>query len=49
MKELSFEQALKKRISYLKGLRVDQLKALFDTVHLTPGTEDLISALHFMG
>ena len=28
---------------------MDQLKALFDTVHLTPGTEDLISALHFMG
>lgn len=47
--EMDFEQALKKRISYLRGLRLDQLKTLFDTVHLTPGTEDLISTLHLMG
>jgi len=47
--ELDFNQAIMQRIRLLKGLRVKQLEPLFKTVHLTPGAEDLISTLHFMG
>ena len=47
--EMDFEQAIKERIRLLKGLTVAQLDPLFKSVHLTPGAEELISTLHFMG
>ncbi len=46
---LDFQDSIRKRVSLLKGLTVDQLKSLTKSIHLTPGTEDLISTLHFMG
>lgn len=47
--ELDFKQAIKERVRLLKGLTVEQLKLLSKTIRLTPGTEELISTLHFMG
>jgi phosphoserine phosphatase len=47
--EIDFEKALRQRVKLLKGLTVDQLEKLTQTIHLTPGAEELISALHFMG
>jgi phosphoserine phosphatase len=47
--ELDFKDAVRKRVSLLKGLTVDQLESLTKSIHLTAGTEDLISTLHFMG
>ncbi len=47
--EIDFIQAIKERIRLLKGLTRVQLESIFDSVHLTPGAEDLIATLHFMG
>ena len=47
--EIDFVQAVKERIRLLKGLTKAQLESIFDSVHLTPGAEDLIATLHFMG
>ena len=47
--QLDFKQAIKERVRLLKGLTVEQLKLLSKTIRLTPGTEELISTLHFMG
>ena len=47
--EMSYTEAVKKRVSLLKGLTVDQLEILSRGIHLTPGAEELISALHRMG
>ena len=47
--ELDFKQAVRKRVGLLKGLKVDQLEKLIDTIHLTIGVEELIGTLHSMG
>jgi phosphoserine phosphatase len=47
--EMSYTEAVKKRVSLLKGLTVDQLEILSRGIHLTPGAEELISTLHRMG
>ena len=47
--ELDFEQALKERVSLLKGVTTEQLDMLSGALNLTPGAEELISTLHFMG
>jgi len=47
--KIDFEKALRQRVKLLKGLTVDQLEKLTQTIHLTPGAEELISALRFMG
>lgn len=47
--ELDFQQAVRLRVRLLKGLKVEQLELLSRSVHLTPGTEELISTLHSMG
>lgn len=47
--ELDFEQALKERVSLLKGLTAEQLERLSGTINLTAGAEELIATLHFMG
>ena len=47
--ELDFEQALKERVSLLEGVTTEQLELLSGAINLTPGAEELISTLHFMG
>jgi phosphoserine phosphatase len=47
--ELDFKQAVKERVRLLKGLPAEQLELLSKTIRLTPGAEELISMLHFMG
>jgi len=47
--EIDFDQSIKKRVNLLKGLTTDQLEKLTHTIHLTPGAQELISALRFMG
>ena len=47
--EMSYTEAVKKRVSLLKGLTVKQLEILSKGIHLTPGAEELISTLHRMG
>ena len=47
--EMSFTEAVKKRVSLLKGLTVEQLEILSRGIHLTPGAEELIATLHRMG
>lgn len=47
--ELDFQEAVRMRVRLLKGLKVEQLQMLTESVNLTPGTEELISTLHSMG
>jgi phosphoserine phosphatase len=47
--EIDFNNAIHARVRLLKGLTIEQLELLTKTIKLTPGTEDLISTLHFMG
>ena len=47
--ELDFEEALKERVSLLKGLKAEQLERLSGAINLTAGAEELIATLHFMG
>ena len=47
--EIDFIQAIQERIRLLKGITEIQLESIFDSVHFTPGAEDLIATLHFMG
>jgi phosphoserine phosphatase len=47
--EMSYTEAVKKRVGLLKGLTVEQLEILSKGIHLTPGAEELISTLHRMG
>lgn len=47
--EMSYTEAVKKRVSLLKGLTVKQLEILTKGIHLTPGAEELIATLHRMG
>lgn len=47
--EIDFNQAIQERVALLKGLTVRQLEMLTKSIELTEGTEELISALHFMG
>lgn len=47
--EMNYTEAVKKRVSLLKGLTVEQLEILTKGIHLTPGAEELIATLHRMG
>jgi len=47
--EIDYKQSLRDRARLLKGLPVCKLKSIIKTINLTPGAEELISALHFMG
>ncbi len=47
--EMSYTEAVKKRVRLLKGLTVEQLEILTRGIHLTPGAEELIATLHRMG
>jgi phosphoserine phosphatase len=46
---LNFNEAIRRRVKLLKGLTVDKLELLARSISLTPGTEELISALRTMG
>ena len=47
--EIDFKEAVRRRVSMLKGLTTEQLEMLTQTITLTPGAEELISMLHSMG
>ena len=47
--EMGYTEAVKKRVSLLKGLTVEQLEILSKGIHLTPGAEELIATLNRMG
>lgn len=47
--EISYVESVKKRVKLLRGLTADQLELLTQSIHLTPGAEELISTLHHMG
>lgn len=46
---IDFEQALKSRVKLLKGLSADKINDLIQSINLTPGAEELISTLRYMG
>jgi len=47
--EMDFNDAIIERIQLLKWMTKKQLESIFDSLYLTPGAEDLIATLHFMG
>jgi phosphoserine phosphatase len=47
--EIDFKDAIRQRVSLLKGLSVRQLEKLTQSVKLTVGAEELIATLHSMG
>lgn len=47
--EMDFESALLKRVKLLKGLSVESLHQLSDSLPLTPGAESLVNILRYMG
>ncbi|OQY13218.1 MAG: phosphoserine phosphatase SerB [Desulfobacteraceae bacterium 4572_187] len=46
---MDFQESLKERVKLLRGLPVEKLELLINTIKLTPGAEELISTLRFMG
>ena len=46
---LDFNEAIRRRVKLLRGLPVNKLELLARSISLTPGTEELISALRTMG
>jgi phosphoserine phosphatase len=47
--EVDFTEALKNRVSLLKGLPVAELEKLADRIPITPGAEDLVRILKYLG
>jgi len=47
--DIDFQESLRERVKLLKGLPVEKLELLINTIKLTPGAEELISTLRFMG
>jgi len=46
---MDFQESLRERVKLLKGLPAEKLELLINTIKLTPGAEELISSLRFMG
>ncbi|MBW1822836.1 MAG: ACT domain-containing protein, partial [Deltaproteobacteria bacterium] len=46
--DIDFQEALRERVKLLKGMPVEKLELLINTIKLTPGAEELISTLRFM-
>ncbi len=44
--EITFEEALGKRLNFLKGLHINNLDKVFKESHITDGAEELIESLH---
>jgi phosphoserine phosphatase len=47
--EIEFKQALKERVGLLKGLPVEVLDSIVNNLDVTPGAEELITALKSLG
>lgn len=47
--EIDFSESLRKRVSFLKGVKVKSLESIAKTFKLTKGSEELIAALKEMG
>jgi phosphoserine phosphatase len=47
--EIGFKESLRERVGHLKGLPVEALDSIVNTLKLTPGTRELISTLKEMG
>jgi phosphoserine phosphatase len=47
--EIDFSESLRKRVSFLKGLKVRSLESIAQTFKFTKGSEELIAALKEMG
>lgn len=47
--EIDFESSLRKRVSLLEGLPVSVFDKVFNTIHLTPNAQELISILQKNG
>lgn len=47
--EIDFKEALKQRVKLLKGIKIEDLERIANTITLTPGIEELIQALKSMG
>jgi len=47
--EIDFKQALRERAMLLKGLNVNVLDAIADSIQITPGAEELIGTLKTLG
>ena len=47
--EIGFSESLRKRVSFLKGLKMRSLESIAQTFKLTKGSEELIAALKEMG
>jgi phosphoserine phosphatase len=47
--ELNFDQALKERVSLLKGLSVEQMKSIHDRLPLMPGVEKFLKTVKGLG
>lgn len=47
--KIGFKEALTKRVSFLKGLPVEELEKLREKIRLTPGAQDLIKELKKAG
>lgn len=47
--EIEFKQALKQRVHLLKGLPVEVLDSIAENLEVTPGAEELITALKALG
>ncbi|MBW2607636.1 MAG: phosphoserine phosphatase SerB [Deltaproteobacteria bacterium] len=47
--DIDFQEALRERVKLLRGMPVEKLELLINTIKLTPGAEELISTLRSMG
>jgi len=47
--ELNFDEALRERVSLLKGLPKDKMEEIFETLPLTPGAEKFIQVVKGLG
>ena len=47
--EIDFEQALRKRVGILAGLKTDRLSGLLDSIPLAPGCSEFVLALKSLG
>ncbi|HJO01066.1 MAG TPA: phosphoserine phosphatase SerB [Nitrospinaceae bacterium] len=47
--ELDFNLALRERVRLLAGLSIDKLEEIYDRIPITPGAEDLVRILQYLG
>ncbi|PPQ25747.1 phosphoserine phosphatase SerB [Rhodopila globiformis] len=47
--ELDFKEALRERVSMLKGLKIDALEKAWERIHVTPGARELVATMRARG